>query len=116
MAPLNQSPGLETCTPYNEALFSRPKAQFAAPSAQDTFLRHVFQEPSTQQLAGLDQEASAKVAAFKRTKKGVSPIGFFDKGVITGGVLLLSTVFTVAGLGGYYGLGMARTRVLSLFL
>lgn len=58
-------------------------------------------------LSSLDRESSAGMPVYKRAEKRVD-IGFFDQGIVTGGVMLLSTVFTVAGFGCYYGFGIVR--------
>jgi hypothetical protein len=111
MAPANSVASAESCFPYNEDLFSRPKGQFVAPSTQDTMLARILQQTSPQQLRALAQEALAKLPVVKRRNQGITHIGFFNQGVFTGGVLLLSTVLGVTGVCSYYGIGLLRSRV-----
>lgn len=111
MAPLQTSVDPETHTPYNEKLFSQPKAQFVVPSTQDTRLASVLQQASAERLRVFAQEALAKLPVVKRKTQGITHIGFFDKGVFTGGILLLSTVLSVTGVATYYGFGLVRSRV-----
>jgi hypothetical protein len=111
MAPLNTFIDPQTYAPYNEALFCRPKGQFVAPSAQETVLAQLLQHASPQQLNTLAQQALTKLPAVKRVRRGIEHIGFFNHGVLTGGVLLLSTVLGVTGVCSYYAFGFVRGRV-----
>ncbi|KAK4119839.1 ALDH-like protein [Parathielavia appendiculata] len=112
MAPSNTSVDPETYLPYNEALFSKPRAQFVAASAPDSLLATILRQSSPQQLGLLAREALAKLPAVKRRHQGITHIGFFNQGVVTGGVLLLSTVLGVTGVCSYYGYGLVRSRFL----
>lgn len=111
MAPANSAIHPETYLPYSEEVFSKPKAQFVAVSTQDTLLARVLHQASPQQLSALAQEALAKLPVVKRRNQGITHIGFFNQGVFTGGVLLLSTVLGVTGMCSYYGFGLLRSRV-----
>lgn len=110
MAPLNTAVNPKSYAPYDEADFSRPKAQFVTPSGQESLLSRVLQQTSPDHLAMLTQGMTAKLPAVKRTKQGITHIGFFNQGVVTGGILLLSTVLGVAGVCSYYGFGLIRGR------
>ncbi len=110
MAPLNTVVNPESYAPYGEADFSRHKSQFVTPLGQESLLSRVLQQTSPDHLAILAQGMTAKLPAIKRTKQGITHIGFFNQGVVTGGVLLLSTVFGVAGVCSYYGFGLIRSR------
>ncbi|KAK4149413.1 hypothetical protein C8A00DRAFT_46978 [Chaetomidium leptoderma] len=111
MAPPNTSVSPETYLPYNEVVFSRPKAQFVAVSAQDALLAQVVHQASPQQLRAFAQEAMGKLPVVKRVKRGVADMNFFNQGIVTGGILLLSTVVGVTGICSYYGIGLIRSRV-----
>jgi hypothetical protein len=113
MAPANSVTSAETYVPYSDDLFSRPKAQFVAVSTRDTMLTRVLQQASPQQLSALAQQALAKLPVVKRRNQGITHIGFFNQGLFTGGVLLLSTVLGVTGVCSYYGIGLLRSRVFS---
>jgi hypothetical protein len=114
MAPLNTSVSPETYLPYNETLFSKPKALFVAPSVQDSLLAQILRQASPQHLTKLAQEALVNLPAVKRRSQGITHFGFFNQGVLTGGVLLLSTVLGVTGVCSYYGFGLVRSRVFGL--
>jgi hypothetical protein len=111
MAPLNGSINAEMFAPYTEADFTRPKAQFSASSPAESALARVLQGGSRDQLAPLAREATATLPPVARGTQGITHIGFFNQGVVTGGVLLLSTVFTAAGACLYYGLGLLKGHV-----
>lgn len=112
MAPANSAINPETRSPYDEEMFSKPKAQFVTVSRQDALLAQVLHQASPQQLGLLAQGAMARLSPVKRGKQGITHIGFFDQGVLTGGVLLLSTILGVTGLCSYYGFGLVRGRLL----
>lgn len=111
MAPLNSAVNPESYAPYSEADFTRPKAQFVTPSRQESLLARALQNASPDQLAALAQETIAKLPAVHRAHQGITHIGFFNQGVVTGGILLLSTVLGVTGVCSYYGFGLIRSRV-----
>jgi hypothetical protein len=114
ISPLNTSVDPQTYLPYNETLFSKPKAQFVAASAHDSLLAQILRQASPQQLSILAQEALVSLPAVKRRHQGITHFGFFNQGVVTGGVLLLSTVLGVTGVCSYYGFGLVRSRVFGL--
>jgi len=111
LAPLNSAVNAESYAPYSEADFTRPKAQYVTPSKQESLLARALQQASPGQLAALAQETVAKLPVVHRAKQGITHIGFFNQGVLTGGVLLLSTVLGVTGVCSYYGFGLIRSRV-----
>ncbi len=111
MAPLNGSINPETCSPYTEADFTRPKAQFTAPSPAQAALARVLQNASADQLSRLAQDSTTKLPPVARRDQGITHIGFFNQGVVTGGILLLSTVFAAAGTCVYYGFGLIKGHV-----
>ena len=111
MAPFNTSVDPQTYAPYNEGVFCRPKGQFVTPAAQENVLAQILQQASPQQLNTLAQQALAKLPAVKRVRRGFEHVGFFNHGVLTGGILLLSTMLGVTGVGSYYAFGFLRGRV-----
>ncbi|KAK3904165.1 hypothetical protein C8A05DRAFT_13923 [Staphylotrichum tortipilum] len=112
MAPLNGSINPTTYAPYGEADFTRPKAQFTTLSPAEASLARVLQNASPDQLARLATESTAKLPPVARGTQGITHIGFFNQGIVTGGILLLSTVFATAGTCVYYGWGMLKGHVL----
>ncbi len=108
MAPANATVNPESYAPYSEADFSQPKAQFITPSSRESLLSQVLQQASPDSLAALTHEATSKLPEVNRKKQGVTHIGFFNQGVFTGAVLLLSTVLSVAGACSYYGFGLVK--------
>lgn len=57
---------------------------------------------TARQLQELQTKATAALVPFQRPAKAAY-IGFFEQGIITGGLLLLSSVATGTGLLCYYG-------------
>ncbi|AEO67476.1 uncharacterized protein THITE_2116360 [Thermothielavioides terrestris NRRL 8126] len=112
MAPSNTPVDPISYAPYSEETFTRPKAQFASPSAQETVLAGLLlqQQGASEQLAALVHESTAKLPVFKRSK--VALTHFFNQGILTGGLLLLSTMLGVTGVCTYYGFGLVRSRLL----
>jgi hypothetical protein len=112
MAPANVSVDPQTQSPYNQALFCRPKGRFVTPSVQEGVLAQLLEQASPQQLSVLAQQALSKLPAVKRVSQGITHIGFFQTGILTGGVLLLSTVLGATGVFSYYAFGLVRSRIL----
>ena len=81
------------------------------PLAQEGALAQLLEQASPQQLSMLAQKALSKLPAVKRASQGITHIGFFQTGILTGGVLLLSTVLGVTGVCSYYAFGLVRSRV-----
>ena len=111
MAPSDVSVDPQTHSLYNQALFCRPKGRFVTPSAQEGVLAQLLEQTSPHQLSVLAQQALSKLPAVKRASQGITQIGFFQTGILTGGVLLLSTVLSVTGVCSYYVFGLVRSRV-----
>ncbi|KAK3290870.1 Aldehyde/histidinol dehydrogenase [Chaetomium fimeti] len=111
MAPSNISVDPQTHFPYDKALFCRPKACVITPMAEEGVLAQLLEQASPQQLSALAHRTLAKLPPVKRASQGITHIGFFQTGILTGGVLLLSTVLGVTGVCSYYAFGLVRSRV-----
>jgi hypothetical protein len=110
-APSNISVNTQTHSPYDKALFCRPKGCFITPAAEEGVLAQLLEQASPQQLTTLSQQALRKLPTVKRASQGITHIGFFQTGILTGGVLLLSTVLGITGVCSYYAFGLVRSRV-----
>lgn len=115
MTPQNLAGDPSFFSPYRRDVFSRPKTQIVAPSAQETSLARALQLDSPGRLlaAALAQEAAAKLPALERPYPGIRGLHFFAQGILTGGLLLLSSVLAAVGAGSYYGIGLIKARVFS---
>ncbi|KAJ9144529.1 aldehyde dehydrogenase family 3 member b1 [Pleurostoma richardsiae] len=105
VAPAEKPLDIGSSTPYDLSFFTLPKPQYVLPPRQSQLLDGILLEPTPLLLAQLDDEVRARLPEVKRLKNG-RDIGFFDQGVITGGILVISTVVTCASLLVYY----ARAR------
>ncbi|KAL2847327.1 Aldehyde/histidinol dehydrogenase [Aspergillus pseudodeflectus] len=93
-------------TRYATATFQVPRPQFITQSTNTALIRHVLDKPSSQEALAAWKEAVAPLPA--TGQKLNSRIGFFEQGIITGGVItLFSFVATVSTLG-YYGFVFVR--------
>ncbi|KAL1861355.1 hypothetical protein VTK73DRAFT_7130 [Phialemonium thermophilum] len=95
---------------YNRSLFTLPKPQYTESSARSQTLHGALTGRSPSQVARLEAEAVARLPDVKRLKDKPD-IGFFDQGIITGGVLVLSALVSCGGLLAYY----TRTRLQVLY-
>ncbi|KAI8632759.1 Aldehyde/histidinol dehydrogenase [Xylariaceae sp. FL1651] len=91
---------------YTQNLFSVPKASFVVACHDDQILEEALYEKSAQNLSLLDQQASTKIVGFSRPKRGAA-IGFFEQGIIIGGILTISISVSLIGVLGYW---VARYR------
>lgn len=103
MAPKDQPLNPATLARYEDRHFTLPKAQFISGSTHphSRIIEKALSTPSTDILTTLDAEATAKLKDMVRPKKG-GDIGFFNQGIVTGGVLVLSTVLSGTGFLCYY--------------
>ncbi|KAK0383841.1 hypothetical protein NLU13_9752 [Sarocladium strictum] len=104
MAPRTLTAHSNPFRPYDELLFSLTKAHFVNPPSDYNMLERALSLGKPELLEPLTRAAS-RLAPFKRAE-GRPDIGFFEQGIITGGVMLLSTVFTVTGVCCYYWMGV----------
>ncbi|KLU92909.1 hypothetical protein MAPG_11857 [Magnaporthiopsis poae ATCC 64411] len=113
MTPQTLAGDLSNFSPYGQDVFSLPKTQIVAPSAQETSLAKALQldPPGCGLGAALALEAAAKLPALERPYPGIRGLHFFMQGILTGGILLLSPVLTAVGVGSYYGIALFKAGV-----
>ncbi|ETN42939.1 uncharacterized protein HMPREF1541_02097 [Cyphellophora europaea CBS 101466] len=101
VAPEQKAIDLDSLSPYDPVLFTSPKPQYISTLRWSWLLDGVLLEPSAAQVAKIEREATVRLPEVQRLKKG-HDVGFFDQGIITGGILVLSTLVTCAGFLVYY--------------
>ncbi|KAJ4506704.1 hypothetical protein HRR83_007769 [Exophiala dermatitidis] len=98
-------------SPYDPALFTLPKPQYVSTWNRTRLLDGVLLEDSGTRVTRLEAElAAARLPEVQRLKNG-HDLGFFEQGIVTGGVVVLLTVVTCAGFLVY----STRGRLQSLF-
>ncbi|KAM0521589.1 hypothetical protein ACHAPW_005991 [Verticillium nonalfalfae] len=110
IAPADHSFSPDTLTPYSERHFTLAKGQFIEPTKDGQRLAQLFFEASPKGCQTLHEEASAALKDMHRVKKG-GDIGFFNQGIVTGGIIVLSTAISCAGLLCYYLVKVARSTL-----
>ncbi|KAL2867214.1 uncharacterized protein BJX67DRAFT_353400 [Aspergillus lucknowensis] len=101
---VNMSPSRETR--YTTAAFQVPRPQFVSQSTNTALIRRVLEQPGSQEALAAWTDAVAPLPSTGQTAGW--RIGFFEQGIITGGVItLFSFVATVSTLG-YYGFAFVR--------
>ncbi|KAI6767460.1 hypothetical protein HG530_005469 [Fusarium avenaceum] len=108
IAPLGHPPQSGTNNIYHSDFFSRPKPKYLTKTAADDKLDKIVGNSSVSQLSALDQEATTKLPEMKRPLKGTQ-LGFFEQGIVTSLVVILTTVVSGTGLLGYYGIRYLRS-------
>lgn len=105
MAPIDHPPHGVTCSIYTPKLFTTPHPQYITISEVDKrFSQIVCGQVTGRTSTSLDSlvaEASAELPDFKRPSH-VSPIGFFEQGIITGLTMALTTIVGVLGMSAYF--------------
>ncbi|KAM0324344.1 hypothetical protein ACHAQA_008125 [Verticillium albo-atrum] len=101
VAPADQSFNPNSLTPYDDRHFTLPKAQIIEPTKINKRLNALVFEPTPRDLRTLNDEATVELKDMARVKKG-GDIGFFNQGIVTGGILVLSTALSCTGLACYY--------------
>ncbi|KXJ85369.1 Aldehyde/histidinol dehydrogenase [Microdochium bolleyi] len=96
-----------TTSPYTTSLFSLPKPQFITTSPLTRTVAAIMANPHSTAVV-LDPKA---LPAVKRLKNRLA-LGFFEQGIVTGGVLLLSVVLSCTGYLGWVAVRAVRTRLL----
>jgi hypothetical protein len=104
MAPKTQTAHSNPFKPYDELLFSLNKAHFITPPNDYTLLDKALTLGKAELLEPLTKLAST-ITPFKRADSRPD-IGFFEQGIVTGGLMFLSTIFTVTGVACYYWVGV----------
>ncbi|EEY16508.1 conserved hypothetical protein [Verticillium alfalfae VaMs.102] len=110
IAPADHSFSPDTLTPYSERHFTLAKGQFIEPTKDGQRLAQLFFEASPKGCQTLHEEASAALKDMHRVKKG-GDIGFFNQGIVTGGIIVLSTAISCTGLLCYYLVKVARSTL-----
>ncbi|CAK7219730.1 hypothetical protein SBRCBS47491_003949 [Sporothrix bragantina] len=110
IAPAGSPPSPPWTERYSTQLFSQSKPQFtsqtktATSAVLDDILSGVN---ASRQLSELHKKATVSLVPLARPLKGTQ-LGFFEQGIVTGGVLLLSSVVTCTGFMCYYAVKHAR--------
>ncbi|EGY19352.1 uncharacterized protein VDAG_09812 [Verticillium dahliae VdLs.17] len=110
LSPTDHSFSPDTLTPYSERHFTLAKGQFIEPTKDGQRLAQLFFEASPKGCQILHEEASAALKDMNRVKKG-GDIGFFNQGIVTGGIIVLSTAISCTGLLCYYLVKVARSTL-----
>lgn len=112
MAPKDQPLNPASLSRYEDRHFTLPKAQFIDDSANkhSRIIEEALFQTSAKALAALDAEATATLKETVRPKKG-GDIGFFNQGIVTGGVVVLSTVLSGTGFLCYYLFRVAQASL-----
>ncbi|CAK7207216.1 hypothetical protein SEUCBS139899_010025 [Sporothrix eucalyptigena] len=105
VAPAGSPPSPPWTERYSTDLFSVPKPQFVT-QTKSTLLDNIL-AGGTRHLKELEKKATVALTPQKRPLKAVQ-LGFFEQGIVTGGVLLLSSVVTCTGVLCYYAVKHAR--------
>jgi hypothetical protein len=106
MAPQTLTAHSNPFKPYDELLFSLTKASFVHPPSDYNMLEKALSLGKPELLEPLTRVPS-KMSPFKRVDARPD-IGFFEQGIVTGGVMLLSTIVTVTGVCCYYWMGLPQ--------
>ncbi|KAF4980027.1 hypothetical protein FZEAL_3889 [Fusarium zealandicum] len=109
IAPENHPPVLDSHGLYHQDLFSRPKPKYLATTTLSEKLSRFAGSSSSHQLEALDQEATKKLQEIVRRKKA-GGMGFFNQGIVTGLVLVLTAFASGTGILGYYAVRYWRAR------
>ncbi|ERS97071.1 hypothetical protein HMPREF1624_06400 [Sporothrix schenckii ATCC 58251] len=92
---------------YTTAHFSLPKPQFIAVPKTRPLVDSILLGGTARQLQELQAKTAAALVPFERPAKAAY-VGFFEQGIIVGGLLLLSSVATGTGLLLYFGYRQVR--------
>ncbi|KAH7016424.1 Aldehyde/histidinol dehydrogenase [Microdochium trichocladiopsis] len=106
IAPSNSPYNLALSSPYTTTLFSVPKPQHMVPTPLSETIAAIMSNPHSTAVV-LDPKALPPV---KRLKNRLAP-GFFEQGIVTGGLLLLSVVLSCTGWVGYLAFRAAKGRL-----
>ncbi|KAH6692567.1 Aldehyde/histidinol dehydrogenase [Plectosphaerella plurivora] len=112
VAPKDQPLNPASLGRYEDRHFTLPKAQFIDDLANkhSRIIEEALFQTSAKALAALDAEATATLKETVRPKKG-GDIGFFNQGIVTGGVIVLSTVLSGTGFLCYYLFRVAQASL-----
>ena len=108
IAPAGSPPQANTNAIYTEDLFSRPKPKYLSKSSTDEKLTKILGTSTASDLRALEVEATRRLPEMKRRLKGTQ-LGFFEQGIVTSLVFVLTTLVSGTGLLGYYGIRYWRS-------
>ncbi|KAF4339635.1 aldehyde dehydrogenase family 3 member B1 [Fusarium beomiforme] len=108
LAPAGNPPQSGTNNIYHQDLFSHLKPKYLTKSATDVKIDKVVSAASSKELSALDQEATKRLPEMKRKLKGTK-LGFFEQGIVTSLVFILTTAVSGTGILGYYGYRYLRS-------
>ncbi|RGP75120.1 aldehyde dehydrogenase family 3 member b1 [Fusarium longipes] len=103
IAPLGSPPQPSTNIIYHEDHFSRSKPKYLTKSSTDERLAKILGTSTAAELRALEIEATKRLPEMKRRLKGTQ-LGFFEQGIVTSLVFVLTTLVSGTGLLGYYGI------------
>ncbi|KAF4424737.1 Aldehyde dehydrogenase family 3 member B1, partial [Fusarium austroafricanum] len=108
IAPVGHPPQAGTNNIYQQDFFSHLKPKYLTKSATDEKLNKIMSTASSKELSALDQDAIKRLPEMKRKLKGTQ-LGFFEQGIVTSLVFILTTVVSSTGVLGYYGYRYLRS-------
>jgi hypothetical protein len=103
-SPINSPPNRETR--YSASLFQIPRPQFVSQSSNAALARRVLDRPGSQEALAAWREAVAPLPA--TGQRAGRSIGFFEQGIITGGVITLFSIVATVSTLGYYTFSFVR--------
>ncbi|KAL4876677.1 Aldehyde/histidinol dehydrogenase [Aspergillus karnatakaensis] len=93
-------------TRYSPSLFQTPRPQFVSESSNASLVRWVLDKPRSKEATEAWKEAVSPLPS--TGLKAGKRIGFFEQGIITGGVITLFSFVATVGTLGYYAVGFLR--------
>ncbi|KAH6965162.1 Aldehyde/histidinol dehydrogenase [Fusarium venenatum] len=108
IAPLGSPPQPNTNTIYHEDQFSTSKPKYLTKSSTEQKLAKILGTSTAAELRALEVEATKRLPEMKRRLKGTQ-LGFFEQGIVTSLVFVLTTLVSGTGLLGYYGIRYWRS-------
>ncbi|KAF5235228.1 hypothetical protein FAUST_7193 [Fusarium austroamericanum] len=108
IAPPGSPPQAITNTIYHEDQFSSSKPKYLTKSSTEQKLAKILGTSTAAELRALELEATKRLPEMKRRLKGTQ-LGFFEQGIVTSLVFVLTTLVSGTGLLGYYGIRYWRS-------
>ncbi|GKU12663.1 unnamed protein product [Fusarium langsethiae] len=108
VAPPGSPPQSSTNTIYHEDQFSSSKPKYLTKSRTEQKLAKILGTSTAAELRALELEATKRLPEMKRRLKGTQ-LGFFEQGIVTSLVFVLTTLVSGTGLLGYYGIRYWRS-------
>ncbi|KAJ5812636.1 hypothetical protein N7474_008937 [Penicillium riverlandense] len=98
----------DTQTRYSQSHFELSRPQLIVPSANSNAIETILRDSDLTKANALWQEALAPLPSTKQ-RQGFK-IGFFEQGIITGGLITLASLVATVSTLGYYTFVYVRTR------